>query len=67
MNSCSTKVQFDELYEMMRTQNMKHIAAKGINLVYGRLKVSVLFGDDKTNKSNTPRHSFAHENKSKNK
>ena len=31
INSCSTKVQFDELCKMMRNQNMKHIAAKGIN------------------------------------
>ena len=65
MNSCSTKVQFDELCKMMRTQNMKYIAAKGIRSAYGRSKGSVLFGEDKTNKRNNPRHRFAHEKKSK--
>ena len=44
---------------------MKHIAVKGINSAYGRSKGSVLFGEDKTNKRNTPRHRFAHEKKSK--
>ena len=65
MNSCSTKVQFDELCKITRNQNMKYTAAKGINSVYGRSKVSVFFGDDKTSKRNTPRHRFAHEKKSK--
>ena len=31
INSCSTKVQFDELCKMMRNQNTKHISANGIN------------------------------------
>ena len=44
---------------------MKRIAAKGINSAYGRSKGSVFFGEDKTNKRNTPSHKFAHENKSK--
>ena len=50
MNSYSTKVQFDELCEIMRFQKMKHIAAKGINLAYDRSKGIVLFGEDKTSK-----------------
>ena len=67
MNSYSTELQFDELCKMMRSQNMKHIAAKDINSAYGRSKGSVLFGEDKTNKRNTPCHRFAHEKKSKKK
>ena len=66
MNSCSTKVQLDKLCKMMRNQNMKHVAAKGINLTYGRSEGSVLFGGDKTSKTNAPRRRFAHEKKSKN-
>ena len=54
MNSCSTKVQFDELWKIMRNQNMKHIAAKGINSAYGRAKDIVLFGEDKTSKKRFP-------------
>ena len=65
MNSCSTKIQFDELYKMMRNQNMKHIAAKGINSAYSRSKDIVLIGEDKTSKRNTSRHRFVHEKKSK--
>ena len=65
MNSCSTKVQFDALCKMMRNQNMKHIAEKVINSAYGRSKGSVLFGEDKASKRNTPCHRFAHEKKSK--
>ena len=65
MNSCSTKVQFDELCKMMRNQNMKHIAAKGINSVYSESKGIVLFGEDKTSQRNTNRDKFAHERKSK--
>ena len=63
--SCPTKVYFDELRKIMRNQNMKHITAKSINSAYGRSKGVVLFGEDKTNKRNTPRHRFAYENKSK--
>ena len=33
--------KFDELCKIMRKQNMKHIAERGINSVYGRLKGSV--------------------------
>ena len=44
---------------------MKHIATKGTNSSYGRSKDSVLFGEDKTGKRNTPRHRFVHEKKSK--
>ena len=44
---------------------MKHIAAKDINAAYGRSKGSVLFGEDKTRKRNTPRHRFAQKKKSK--
>ena len=61
MNSCSTKVQFDELNKIMRNQHMKHIAAKDINSVYGRSKSIVLFGEDKTSKRHIPCHRFVHE------
>ena len=44
---------------------MKHIAAKGINSVYGRSKRIVVFGEDKMSKMNINRHRFAHERKSK--
>ena len=65
VNSCSVKIQFDELCEIMRNQHMKHITAKGINLEYDRLKGIVSFGEDKTNKRNINRHMFAHERASK--
>ena len=65
INSFSTKVQFDELYKIMRNQNMKHIAAKDIHLTYGRSKGVVLFTEDKTSKRNIPHHRFAHVNISK--
>ena len=55
-NSCSTKVQFDELFKMLRNQNMKHITAKFINLIYSRSNGIVLFGEDKTGKKTIPRH-----------
>ena len=64
-NSCSTKVQFDTLFKMMRNQNTKHIAAKGINSAYGRSKDSVLFGEYKTSKRNTLCHRFTQKKKSK--
>ena len=64
-NSCSTKVQTDELCRIVRNQNMKHIATKGINLAYGRSKGIVLFGKDKTSKKTTTHHRFEHEKKSK--
>ena len=67
MNRCSTKVvQFDIFCKMTRNQNMKHIAAKGINSAYGRSKVIVLLGESNTNKRNNPRRRFAHEKTSKN-
>ena len=43
---------------------MKYIAAKGIHSAYGKSKGSVLIGEDKTNKRNTPRHRLAYEKKS---
>ena len=54
MNTWSTKVQFDELFEIMRNQDMNHIAAKIINSAYGRSKGIVLFGEDYTNKKTIP-------------
>ena len=65
MNRCSIKVQFDELYKMIRNQHMKNIAAKGINSAYCSSKGILLFGEDKTSKRNIPRHTFTHESKSK--
>ena len=65
MNICSIKVQFDELCKMMRKQNMKHIAAKGINSAYDRSKGIVLFGEDKTSKKTIHHYRFAYERKSK--
>ena len=50
---------------MMRTQNIKHISANGINSAYGRSKGSVFFGKYKMNKRNTPHHRFAHKKISK--
>ena len=66
MNSCSTKVQFDELSEIMRNYHMKHITVKVINSAYTRSKYIALFGEDETNKRNINRHRFSHERESKN-
>ena len=65
MNSCSTKVQFDDLSDVIINQNMKHIAAKGINSVYDRSKGIDCFGEDKTSQRNINRHRFTHKRKSK--
>ena len=48
MNSYSTKVQFDELSEIMINRYIKHIATKGIHSPYGRSQDIVLFGEDST-------------------
>ena len=58
MNRCSTRVQFNELSKFMRNQHMKHIAAKGVNLLYDRSKCIVLFGENKTNMRNIECHRF---------
>ena len=65
MNSCSTKVKFDELCEIMRNQNMKYIAANSINSSYGRSHTIVLFDEDKIRKRNIKHHMLGHEKKSK--
>ena len=66
MNICSTRLQLDECIEMMRNQNMKHIAANGINSAYGTLTGVLLFGKDKTIQKDNKRHEYTQKRRSKN-
>ena len=65
MNSCSKKVQLKEYMQVIRNENMKHIAAKGINSVYGTSNSIVLFGEDTSSQRNSKRHKYAHERRPK--
>ena len=44
---------------------MKHIAAKGINSVYGTSDGIMLFGENKISQKNIKHHKYAHERRSK--
>ena len=47
MNSCSSRVQFDECMQMMINQHMKYIAAKSINSAYVTSTGIVFLGENK--------------------
>ena len=65
MNSCSARVQLDECMELMRNQNMKHIAAKDMNSVYGASQGIMLFAEDKMNQKTIKRYKYAYQRRSK--
>ena len=61
ISSCNSKVQFDELMQVMRNQHMKHVASKGINAPIQQNTGTVLFGENNTNLRSVKRHKFMHE------